>query len=319
MYSPQMDLDTNSSPSAFFLIGISGLESAHPWLGLPFCIMYIVALLGNSALLLAIRLDRTLHNPMFYFLGMLGVIDVVMATSTVPKMLDIFWEGSPKIGSNACFIQMFLIHSVTAMESGVLLAMAFDRYVAIGHPLRYEAILTPRRVAQIGLAILVRGVLFMVPLSWMVSNLPYCASRRIPHSYCEHMAVVKLACVDSTASHVYIVAGSTLIVGSDTAFIAVSYGLVLRAVRKLSEKAEQLKAFSTCSSHLCVMLLYYLPGMASIYMQGFRQGAPPHAQVLLADLYLILPPTLNPVIYSIRMKQVRKALRRVFPFGPASW
>nr|XP_056714778.1 olfactory receptor 52I2-like [Euleptes europaea] len=313
-----MVLDTNSSPSTFLLIGIPGLESAHPWLGLPFCIMYIVALLGNSALLLAIRLDHTLHSPMFYFLSMLGVIDLVMATSTVPKMLDIFWKGSPKIGFNACFIQMFLIHSITAMESGVLLAMAFDRYVAIGHPLRYETILTPQRVAQIGLAILMRGIFFMVPLIWMVSSLPYCASRWVPHSYCEHMAVAKLACVNSTASHIYIMAGSTLIVGSDTAFIVISYGLVLRAVRKLSKKAEQCKAFSTCSSHICVMLLYYLPGMASIYIQGFPQGTQPHIQVLLANLYLSLPPMLNPIIYSIRMKQVRKALCRVFLFlkGP---
>ncbi|XP_054830507.1 olfactory receptor 52I1-like [Eublepharis macularius] len=310
-----MVLDTNSSQSTFFLIGIPGLEAAHPWVGIPFCLMYLVALLGNCALLLAIRLDPSLHNPMFYFLGMLGVIDVVMATSVVPKMLDIFWMGSPKIDFNACLAQMFLIHSITAMESGVLSAMAFDRYVAIGHPLRYEAILTPQRVAQIGLAVLIRGILFMVPLSCMVRRLPYCASKWIPHSYCEHMAVVKLACVDPASSHIYAMVGSTLIVGSDTAFIAVSYGLVLRAVRKLSEKTEQLKAFSTCTSHICVMLLYYLPGMASIYIQRFPQGTPPHIQVLLADLYLSLPPMLNPIIYSIRMKQVRKALCKVFPFA----
>lgn len=310
----QLALDTNSSPPTFFLIGIPGLESLHPWLGVPFCFMYLVALLGNSALLFAIRIDRTLHSPMFYFLGMLGVIDVVMATCTVPKMLSIFWMGSPKIDFNTCFFQMFLIHSVTAMESGVLLAMAFDRYVAIGHPLRYEAILRPQRVTQIGLAILARGVLFMAPLSWMARRLPYCASRRIPHSYCEHLAVVKLACADPTASRTYTMVGSTLIVGSDVVFIALSYGLVLRAVKKLSEKTEQLKAVGTCSSHICVMLLYYLPGMASIYLQGFPHHAPPHVQVLLADLYLSLAPTLNPIIYSIRMKQVRKALCRVFPF-----
>ncbi|XP_060119826.1 olfactory receptor 52I1-like [Heteronotia binoei] len=309
-----MVLDTNSSPSAFFLSGIPGLESVHPWLGLLFCLMYIGALLGNGALLFAIRFDHALHNPMFYFLGMLGIIDIIMATSVVPKMLDIFWMGSPKIGFNACFVQMFLIHSITAMESGVLLAMALDRYVAIRHPLRYETLLTPQRVTQIGLVIVARGVLFMVPLSWMVRSLPYCTSRRIPHSYCEHMAVVKLACGDSTASHLYVMAGSSLIVGSDTAFITISYGLVLQAVKRLSQEAERLKAFSTCSAHVCVMSLYYLPGMASIYIQVFPQGTPPHIQVLLADLYLSLPPMLNPIIYSIRMKQVRKALCRIFPF-----
>ncbi|XP_061485732.1 olfactory receptor 52I1-like [Rhineura floridana] len=314
-----MDLHKfNSSPSAFFLIGIPGLEDVHPWMGVSFCAMYLVALLGNCTLLLTIQLVHTLHHPMFYFLGMLGIIDLVMATSVVPKMLSIFWMGSQEIGFDACFIQMFLIHSITAVESGVLLAMAFDRYVAICHPLRYEAILTSQRVAQIGLAILARGILFMVPLTWMMRRLPYCTSKQISHSYCEHMAVMKLACADSSASSIYSTVGSTLIVGIDTAFIALSYGLILRAVAKCTEQTEMLKAFSTCSAHIGVMLLYYLPGMASIYIQCFPQGVPPHVQVLLADLYLSLPPMLNPIIYSIRMKQVREALVKLLPFlrGP---
>ncbi|XP_066475469.1 olfactory receptor 52I1-like [Tiliqua scincoides] len=306
--------NSSSSHSAFFLAGIPSLEAAHSWLGILFCSMYIVAVLGNGALLLTIRLVPTLHHPMFYFLGMLGVIDLVMTTSLVPKMLSIFWMGAPKIDFADCFVQMFLIHSMTAMESGVLLAMAFDRYIAICCPLRYEAILTPQRVAQIALAILIRGIVFMAPLTWMVRRLPYCASKVIQHSYCEHMAVMKLACTDPTASRIYNLMGSTLIVGTDTAFITVSYGLILRAVMKLTQKTEQLKSFSTCSSHLCVLSLYYLPGMASIYIQCFPQGVPPPVQVLLANLYLILPPMLNPIIYSIQMKQVRDALQKVFPF-----
>ncbi|XP_053161947.1 olfactory receptor 52I1-like [Hemicordylus capensis] len=305
---------SNSSPSGFYLRGVPGLEGAHIWLGIPFCSMYIMALLGNGALLLSILMVHALHHPMFYFLGMLGVIDLVMATSVVPKMLCVLWMGSPEIGFDSCFTQMFLVHSVTAMESGVLLAMAFDRYIAICHPLRYQAILTPQRVAQIRLAILTRGVLFMVPLTGMVRSLPYCASKLILHSYCEHMAVMKLACLDPAASRLYSVVGSTLIVGADTTLIAVSYGLILRAVTKLTKKTEQLRAFSTCSSHVCVLLLYYLPGIVSIYTQCFPQGVSPHIQVLLANLYLSLPPMLNPVIYSIQVEQVREALCKVFPF-----
>lgn len=306
--------NSSSSPSAFFLVGIPNLEAAHSWLGLLFCSMYIMAVLGNGALLLTIRLVRALHHPMYYFLGMLGVIDLVMSTSVVPKMLSVFWMGAPKIGFDACFVQMFLIHSMTAVESGVLLAMAWDRYVAICRPLRYEAILTPQRVALIGLAVLTRGFVFMVPLTWMVKRLPYCASNVVAHSYCEHMAVMKLACTDPAGSRIYNMVGSTLIVGTDTTFIAVSYGLILRAVMRLTGKTEQLKAFSTCTSHLCVLLLYYLPGMASIYIQRFPKGVPPPVQVLLANLYLTLPPVLNPIIYSIQMKQVQDALKKVFPF-----
>nr|XP_028581525.1 olfactory receptor 52I2-like [Podarcis muralis] len=314
-----MDPDKfNSSSSAFFLVGIPGLESAHSWMGALFCSMYLMALAGNCVLLLTILLAHTLHHPMFYFLAMLAMIDLVMATSVVPKMLGIFWMGSQEIGFDACFTQMFLIHATTAVESGVLLAMAFDRYIAICHPLRYETILTSQRVMQIGLAILARGILYMVPLTWMLRRLPYCASRVISHSYCEHMVVMKLACADYSASSTYNLVGTTLIVGTDTAFIALSYRLILKVVGKLAEKTERLKSFSTCSSHICVMLLYYLPGLASIYIQCFPQAVPPHVQVLLADLYLSLPPMLNPVIYSIRTKQVREALCKVFSFfkGP---
>ncbi|XP_044858197.1 olfactory receptor 52I1-like [Mauremys mutica] len=293
-------------------MGIPGLEASHVWMGIPFCSMYIIALLGNSMILLTVRLDQTLHGPMYYFLCMLAVIDLVMATSIVPKMLGIFWLNSVEIAFDACFTQMFFVHSVTAAESGVLLAMAFDRYVAICYPLRYQAILTRQKVTQIGLAILLRAALFMTPVTWMMKRLPYCGSNVIAHSYCEHMAVVKLACADPQASSQYCVVGSTLIVGTDTAFISVSYGMILRAVLRLAEKEARLKAIGTCGSHLCVMLLYYVPGMASIYAQSFGQGVARQTQVLLADLYLTLPPMLNPVIYSMRTKQVQDAVLKVF-------
>ncbi|KAM9173395.1 olfactory receptor 52I1-like [Pangshura tecta] len=305
---------TNSSSLSFSLMGIPGLEASHVWMGIPFCSMYIIALLGNSLILLTVGLDQTLHEPMYYFLCMLAVIDLVMATSIVPKMLSIFWLNSAEIAFDACFAQMFFVHSVTAAESGVLLAMAFDRYVAICYPLRYQAILTRQKVTQIGLAILLRAALFMTPVTWMMKRLPYCSSTMIAHSYCEHMAVVKLACADPGASSQYCVVGSTLIVGTDTAFISASYGMILRAVLRLAEKEARLKTIGTCGSHLCVMLLYYVPGMASIYVQSFGQGVARRTQVLLADLYLTLPPMLNPVIYSMRTKQVQDSVLKVF--GP---
>ncbi|KAM7181235.1 olfactory receptor 52I2-like [Macrochelys suwanniensis] len=305
---------TNSSSSSFSLMGIPGLEASHVWMGIPFCSMYIIALLGNSMILLIVRLDQTLHEPMYYFLCMLAVIDLVMATSIVPKMLGIFWLNSVEIAFDACFTQMFFVHSVTAAESGVLLAMAFDRYVAICYPLRYQAILTGQKVTQIGLAILLRAALVMTPVTWMVKRLPYCGSNMIAHSYCEQMSVVGLACADPQAVNQYGVVGSTLIVGTDTAFISMSYGMILRAVLRLAEKEARLKAIGTCGSHLCVMLLYYIPGMASIYTQSFGRGVARRTQVLLADLYLTLLPMLNPVIYSMRTKQVKDAVLKVF--GP---
>ncbi|XP_009555517.2 olfactory receptor 52I1-like [Cuculus canorus] len=297
----------NSSSSCFILVGVPGLEAFSTFLGILFCSGYIIALVGNGVVLLVIRLDNSLRAPLHFFLGMMAVIDVVMVTSIIPKMLSTFWLKSREIGYKACFVQMFLVHSTTSEESGVLLAMAVDRYVAICHPLRYQIILDHRTVAQIALAIVLRAFLFIIPLLVMVMNLPYCRSRVVPHSYCEHIAVVKLACADPRPSRLYSVAGSSLIVGMDMAFIAVSYRMILKTVL---QKKWCRKAFSTCACHVCVMLLYYIPGMVSIWAQQFDSSVSTWARVLLADLYLILPTMLNPIVYSMRTKQIRKALLR---------
>nr|XP_009669162.1 PREDICTED: olfactory receptor 52I2-like [Struthio camelus australis] len=297
-------------------MGVPGLEAFHIWLGILFCSGYIIALVGNGVVLLVIGLDDSLRNPMHCFLGMLAVIDLVMVTSTVPKMLSVFWLNSTETGYLACFVQMFLVHSTTSEESGVLLAMAFDRYVAICHPLKYKAVLNCRTMAQIGLVIVGRALLFMAPLTGMVTSLSYCHSCVVPHSYCEHMAVAKLACADPRPSSLYSVAGSSLIVGTDMAFIAVSYGMILKAV--LGKKSHW-KAFRTCGCHICVMLLYYIPGVVSIYAQAFGSSLSVWAQVLLADLYLILPTMLNPVVYSMRTKQIRGVWRRLIVVGIAVW
>lgn len=294
-----------NSSSSFILVGVPTLEAFPICLGILFCSAYILALLANSTVLLTLVLDKSLQDPMHCFLAMLAAIDVVMVTSVVPKLLGIFWFHSNQIGFTACFVQMFFVHSSTVEESGVLLAMAFDRYVAICHPLRYRMILNRQTIARICLAIVVRALLFMVPLTGMVTKLPYCRSLVVPHSYCEHMAVTSLACADPNPSRLYSVSLSSLIVGMDTAFIAVSYLMILKAVLG---KDSCRRAFSTCGCHMAVMLLFYIPGLVSIYVQQFSRAVSVRAQVLLADLYLTLPAVLNPIIYSMRNKRIRKAM-----------
>uniref|UniRef100_A0A8B9DUR1 Olfactory receptor n=1 Tax=Anser cygnoides TaxID=8845 RepID=A0A8B9DUR1_ANSCY len=304
-----------NSSSSFILVGVPTLEAfpiyLHIWFSIPFCFMYVMTLLGNILIFLAVRLDRSLHEPMYYFISMLAVIDLTFSTAVVPKLLGVFWLDSRQIVFEACFIQMFFIHTFTAVESGVLLAMSFDRYIAICNPLRYSTILTSSRTTQIGLLSLARGAAVMTPLMCLLTSLPYCKSRVIPHSYCEHMAVVKLACADPSVSDLYSVIVATLLVGTDSVFITVSYSMILRSVLRLPSQEARLKALSTCGSHICIILLFYIGGLLSMYLQMFSFGLAPHIQVLVADFYLTVPPMLNPFIYGIKMKQIREGIFRL--------
>ncbi|KAM9173394.1 uncharacterized protein ACDP82_000495 [Pangshura tecta] len=303
---------TCPNPSTFLLIGIPGLESEHIWISIPFCLMYVIALLGNGTVLFIVKQEQTLHEPMYYFLSMLAVIDLVFSTAVVPKMLSIFWLDSRDISFEACFLQMFFIHTFTVVESGVLLAMSLDRYVAICNPLRYNTIVTSPKIAQIGLLSLARGVGVVMPLTCLLTSLPYCKINVIPHSYCEYLAVMELACADSAVTDLYSIIVATALVGTDFVFIAFSYGMILRSVLRLSSQEARLKAFSTCSSHVCIILLFYLGGLLSMYLHIFKLGLAHHIQVLVADLYLVIPPMLNPVIYGIKSKQIRKRVFKLF-------
>lgn len=211
-------------PHTFFLTGIPGLTAAHVWISLPFCFMFVLSLTGNAVLLSLIWKEHRLHQPMFLFLAMLSFVDLVLSLSTLPKMLAIFWFGATAISSYACLSQMFLIHAFSAMESGVLVAMALDRFVAICNPLHYATILTPEVVAKIGGLVALRGVGLTIFFPSLACRLSFCGSHTIAYTYCEHMSVVKLACGATTVDSLYAFAVAIFLGVGDVAFIAYSYG-----------------------------------------------------------------------------------------------
>ncbi|KAM7182388.1 olfactory receptor 52K1-like [Macrochelys suwanniensis] len=303
---------TGADPSMFFLTGIPGLEALHLWISIPFCSVFSVALLGNCTLLYVIKTEPSLHKPMFYFLAMLAIINLVLSTTTMPKILSIFWFNSREISFNGCLVQMFFLQSFSTLESAVLLAMAFDRYVAICNPLRYVTILTNSVIAKIGLAALARAVLPAVPLPFLLRRLPYCGSHVISHCYCEHMAVVKLACADTRFNNVYGIIITVFIAGLDLMFIVLSYVKILRAVLSLASKEEQLKAFGTCGSHFCAILVSYIPVVLSSTIHRFGRHVTPHVHILLANFYLLFPPMMNPIVYGVKTKQIRDRVRLLF-------
>ncbi|XP_028581492.2 olfactory receptor 52L1-like [Podarcis muralis] len=299
-------------PLTFLLTGIPGLEASQHWLSIPLCSMYVLALLGNALLLGVITLEPSLHEPMYLFLAALAVTDLVLSTTTLPQMLAILWLGPCTISFHACLAQMFLIHAFSSMESGILVAMALDRYVAICLPLRHSAILRTSTVAKAVLLIFLRGLILIAPFGLLLQRLPFCGHRVILHAYCEHMAVVKLACADTTVNRMYGLFVALFVVGMDVLSIALSYTLILRAVFHLPSTQERLKALSTCASHGCVILIFYIPGLFSFLTHRFGHRVPHQVHILLATLYLLVPPMLNPIVYGVKTKPIRSRVARVF-------
>ncbi|XP_038232334.1 olfactory receptor 52D1-like [Dermochelys coriacea] len=299
---------TPSDPSSFILMGIPGLEAAHMWISIPFTMIYIIGLLENFMLLYVISKEQTLHKPMYLLLCMLALTDIAVSTSVVPKALCIFWFDLKTITVHGCLTQSFFLHTVAVMHSTILMTMAFDRYVAICNPLRYTTILTKGRVAKLGLLGLIKSVLFVLPLPLLLSRLPFCSNRVIPHTHCEPIAVAKISCGDIRVNSIYGLVLLFLVIGLDLTLIALSYGLIIKAVLRISSNKAHQKALNTCTAHISVVLMYYTPSIFSHLTHRFGLDIAPHVHIIFADLYLLIPPMLNPIIYGIRTKELHEKL-----------
>ncbi|XP_074834939.1 olfactory receptor 52P1-like [Carettochelys insculpta] len=296
---------TQSSLSTFILMGIPGLEAAHVWFSIPFSTCYLISLLGNVMVLFVVGKEQTLHKPMYLLLCMLALTDLGISTSVVPKTLCIFWFNFKGITMVGCLTQMFFVHATSTMHSAVLLTMAFDRYVAICYPLRYTIILSNARIANLGLMGLIRAVLFIMPLPLFLSRQPFCSNHVIPQTHCDNMAVVKMSCGDITFNRLYGLVIAFLITGLDLMLVAISYSLIFRAVLRISSKKAHQKALNTCTAHICVMLSSSTFSLFSSLSHRFGQGIPPYVHITLANLYFLVPPMLNPIIYGVKTKELR--------------
>ncbi|XP_045873872.1 olfactory receptor 52B4-like [Meles meles] len=294
---------TGVSHTVFRLLGVPGLEDQHMWISIPFFISYVVALLGNSLLICIILTSRSLREPMYLFLCMLAGADLVLSTCTVPQALAIFWFRAGEISLDRCITQLFFVYCTFISESGILLVMAFDRYIAICYPLRYTTILTPALIGKIGVTVCLRSYGTISPVIFLLKRLTFCKSNILPNTACKHIVLAHASCNDIRVNIWYgiFVLVSTVVL--DVVLIFISYVLILRAVFHIPSRDARQKALNTCGSHVCVIVLFYEPGIFTTLTQRFGHHIAPHIHILLANVSI--PPMLNPIIYGVKTKQIR--------------
>ncbi|KAM9169384.1 olfactory receptor 51G2-like [Pangshura tecta] len=304
--------DTKFSSAVFLFTGIPGKENVRLWISVPFCLIYVISIVGNSIILFIIKTDPSLHEPMYIFLSMLAITDLGLSTATMSTTLGIFLFNAREISVDACFAQLFFIHSLSYIESSVLLLMAFDRFVAISNPLRYASILTLPRIAKMGLVCVLRGVAVVFPLPFLLKRFQYCQANVLTRSYCLHTEVMKMACSDIRVSSIYgfFITVSTVVL--DSLLILLSYVMILKTVLSIASHAECVRALSTCVSHLCAVLIFYTPGIGLSIVQRFGNSSSPLLQILMGYVYLLVPPMMNPIVYSVKSKHLRARIIRAF-------
>uniref|UniRef100_A0A8C4YTY5 Olfactory receptor n=1 Tax=Gopherus evgoodei TaxID=1825980 RepID=A0A8C4YTY5_9SAUR len=308
--------DTKFNSAVFLLTGIPGQEVIHLWISIPFCLMYVISIIGNSVILFLIKTDPTLHEPMYIFLSMLAITDLGLLIATMPTILGIYLFNSREISFNACFTQLFFIQSLQCIESSILLLMAFDRFIAICNPLRYASILTLPRIAKMGLVCVLRGITTIFPLPLLLKRFQYCGDNVLSHSYCAHQEVMKLmACSDIRVNSIYGLSLSLLTVGLDSLLIFLSYVMILKTVLSITSHMKCLRALNTCVSHLCAVLLFYTPMTGLSVIHRLREDSSPLLKILLGYIYILVPPLINPIVYSVKSKHLHARISRAFCDG----
>ncbi|XP_004717536.1 olfactory receptor 51F2 [Echinops telfairi] len=303
--------NTSVQPVVFFLTGIPGMKTAQAWISIPVCLLYVLAISGNSLILFVVFHEQSLHGPMYYFLSMLSATDLGLSLCTLSTTLGVLWFEARKINLNACIAQMFFLHGFTFTESGVLLAMAFDRFVAICDPLHYTTTLTNARIVHIGLSMLIRSVAVMLLVVLFVKRLSFCRSVVLSLSYCYHVDLIQLSCSDNRINSILGLFAIFSTAGFDCPCILLSYVLIIRSVLRIASSEEQQKAFNTCISHIGAVAIFYMPLISLSLVHRYGHSAPPFVHTLMANVFLLIPPVLNPIIYSVKTKQIRKAIIKV--------
>ncbi|XP_012607738.2 olfactory receptor 1C1 [Microcebus murinus] len=297
----------------FVLLGLPcSAEQQHP-LSVLFLCMYLVTLLGNMLIILAIAFDSSLHSPMYFFLSNLAFVDICFTSTIVPQMVVNILTDLKTISFAGCLTQLFFFISFVNMDSLLLCVMAYDRYVAICHPLHYTAVMNPRLCVQLVAGLWVLTYLHAFLHTFLITHLSFCGSNVIHHFFCDLNPILQLSCSDVSFNVLVIFTVGGLVALTPLICILISYGLIFSAILKITSTEGKQRAFSTCGCHLSVVVLFYGTAIA-VYFRPSSSHTP-ESDTLSAVMYSVVTPMLNPFIYSLRNKAMKRALQKVLCKG----
>ncbi|MBZ3873148.1 Olfactory receptor 7A17 [Sciurus carolinensis] len=305
-----MEQGNKTKVSEFLLLGFSEDPELQPLIFGLFLSMYLVTVLGNLLIILASISDSHLHVPMYFFLSNLYFVDICFTSTSIPKMLVNIQTQSKAITYTGCITQMCFFLFFIVLDNFLLTVMAYDRYVAICHPLHYTAIMNSQLCGLLVLVSWILSLLHALLESLMVLQLSFCTNLEIPHFFCELNQVVQLACSDTFLNDMVMYIASVLLAGGPIAGILYSYSRIVLSIHKISSTQGKYKAFSTCASHLSVVSLFYCTGLGVYLSSGVTHSS--HSSATASVMYTVVTPMLNPFIYSLKNKDVKRALRRLF-------
>ncbi|XP_040860031.1 olfactory receptor 10AG1-like [Ochotona curzoniae] len=293
----------------FVLLGFSDLPSLQGLLSALFSIIYLTILVGNSLIIIITRLESSLQKPMYFFLANFSSLEVFYVSVILPRMLFNLWTQDRSISLLDCATQMCFFLILGTTECFLLAVMSYDRYVAICSPLHYPVVMNHKMCVQLALGSWVTGIPVQIGQTWQIFSLPFCNSNRIDHFFCDIPPILKLACGDTFVHEVSVYIVVMLVAAIPFMLILASYSKIICTILRLPTAKGRAKAFSTCSSHLLVVVLFF--GSATITYLRPKSNHSAGVDKLLSVLYTIVTPMFNPMIYSLRNKDVIAALRKI--------
>ncbi|NP_001375601.1 olfactory receptor-like protein OLF4 [Canis lupus baileyi] len=296
--------------SEFFLLGLSEEPELQPLIFGLFFSMYLITVFGNLLIILAVSSDSHLHTPMYFFLTNLSFIDICVTSTTIPNIVINIQTQSKVITYAGCITQMYFFIIFSGLDIYLLSVMAYDRFVAICHPLQYMVIMNPQLCGLLLLVSCIANILHSLLQTSIMLQLSFCREVEISHFFCELNHMIQLACSDTFLNNMVMYSAALLMGGGPFAGILYSYSKIVSSILGISSAQGKYKAFSTCASHLSVVSLFFCSGLGVYLSSAAPQSS--HSSAVASVMYTVVTPMLNPFIYSLRNRDIKRALKRFF-------